>query len=209
MVSCRKDKFEDKNREFGKEFVNNRVGSSITYNVMEIQFDEIFQKNDTSYYQLKEFFESEFIDNKGNVAQRIERHKRATDTSNWVALGVYYQVVTESAIERVEENIRFLKLTFPVAEDNFWNYNSLNNLPKRYYFYEKIRQNYKTGSYNFDVTTTVTTEPELDIFTDFYHEEIYAKGIGLVFKNYTNIEINPQKLKRGFKYIYTLKEYDE
>ena len=53
--------------------------------------------------------ESEFKDNMGRVALKIDRYKRNSDTSLWKYQYSCYTVSDKNMVERVEDNKRFIK----------------------------------------------------------------------------------------------------
>ena len=96
----------------GYEYFPNDSGIWVQYVVDSIDYDDEFG-NDTFQFQLLEKIESKSIDNEGRDAQRIERLKRPNDSSIWRIKDVWYANLTESKAEKIEENLRYVKLNFP------------------------------------------------------------------------------------------------
>lgn len=67
---------------------------------------------------LKEKITEQFIDNLGRTARKIERY--VTDDTllhPFVEVNnVWYQIKTDRNVEVIEDNIRYVKLTFPVSK---------------------------------------------------------------------------------------------
>lgn len=163
----------------------------VIYDVDSVFFDDFFDpvKIDSSQYQIKEVIESEFIDNEGRPTQRIERYKRRNDTQQWKIHNVWYSNRTSTTAERVEDNLRFIKLVFPLSEGTSWNGNVYVDLNDQLEFYEN--QVYEVtslddaatiGPFSFDSTVTITHIDDENLIEKKLSREVYAKNVGLVSK---------------------------
>jgi hypothetical protein len=182
------------------------TGISNIYQVNEIIFNDFTNTSDTFNYQLREFNESVFTDNLGRRAMRIDRHTRKSDTSDWKYLNTWYAVVNPEMVERVEDNKRLIKLSFPISNDAVWNANSLNTDNPNNVFYGLMHQSYKLDTFSFDSAVSVRSTPRLNSSTERAFEEVYAKNIGLVYKNHVQVD-RSGSVRRGFKLKYRLIKY--
>lgn len=163
------------------------VGSYITYQCDSIVYDDFNNTIDTFRFQIKEVYESEFTDNAGRRAIRIERFKK-TDTTSWFLKDVWFTAADSDQAEKIEEDVRFIKLVFPVKAGKIWNSNALNSQGESLTEYINVHQPYSTTSLNFDSTlTTINTEPA-NLVEEFRNTEVYATGIGLVYKNLVDVK---------------------
>ena len=80
----------------------------------------------------------------------------------------------------MEENIRYLKLGFPIISTEVWNGNAYNILGEEDYFYSVINQPDNFQTFTFDSTLTVIEgDSTIGYHTYPYGKEKYATGIGM------------------------------
>jgi len=203
MSACKKDTYEQYTRNTDVAYYNDSVGSLSVFAVSEIVFDDFSNSSDTFRYQIMEVNESEFNDNLGRKAIKIDRYKRQTDTSLWQYLNSCYSVSEFNMVERVEDNKRFIKLSFPVSSDAVWNSNAHNLDNAINVFYGTIGKPYTLDTFKFKKTISVESTIINNSFRERSFKEIYALGLGLVFKNQVAIERNGSQW-RGYKINYKL-----
>ena len=165
-------------------------------------------------YQAMDSIESTFTDNSGRLSYRIFRFTRDTlGQQPWTFAATYFATPTDQTIEYVDNNLRFLKLHAPVVNGYSWlahsfiDTRSLNStvgyLDDWEYQYQNLDSSYTIFNTNYDSTVTVlqhdeTTpegpfDPNLEVQIRTYGLEVYAKGIGLIYKEflYWNWQRNP------------------
>lgn len=178
--SCKKDEVPPMN--FYYDYFPEKVGTWVESDVVYIEVDEISAVYDTTRYQLREIIESTFIDNQGRPSLRIERYWRTSDTLPWVIKDIWYATRTSTQAEKIEENVRYLKMTFQVNSDKKWNGNIYNTLAEEEYEYDLIHEPLSIGSLNFDSTTTVLQRLNYNFIEDDEAYEIYAMNVGMIKK---------------------------
>ncbi|OFX19591.1 MAG: hypothetical protein A2033_10155 [Bacteroidetes bacterium GWA2_31_9] len=162
------------------------VGDWITYEIVDINIDIPSDVNDTINYQLKEIIDSSYLNNNEQV-YRIERYVKLNDTANWEIKDVWLANYTTNSFQKVEENIRFVKLIFPIILDNTWNGNAYNmNDPKEYKI-TSIDLPETINTLHFDSVLHVTQLNISNLIEKKVEIEKYAKNIGLVYKEQTDI----------------------
>jgi hypothetical protein len=183
--ACKKD--EKIEVDQGYDYFPLKAGHTIIYDVDSIVYDDFTQTVDTFYFQLKEVVESSFIDGQSREAWRLERYKK-TDTTNWQIHQVWTAVRTMTTAEKVEENLRIIKLTFPIRNNKTWDGNSYNSLASREYRYTEINEPAQVGSISFEETVQVLQGDDENLIEKYYAEERYARHIGLVYKEIVDIK---------------------
>ncbi|WP_153797206.1 hypothetical protein [Foetidibacter luteolus] len=168
----------------------------------------------TRSYMAKDSIESEFLDNTDRTSYRVYRY--TTDTlfqQGWQYVSTYFITMAENAIEVSEDNLRFIKLKAPVNAESTWKGNTYietasANSPVRYlhnwdYAYQNINEPYTVLNGTLNNTLTILQQDENSPDTEFdpselFHErnysvEVYAKGIGLVYKDFLHWtwQLNP------------------
>jgi hypothetical protein len=187
-----------------------QIGQWFVYDIVEIKYDDFTHTVDTSQYQIKEFYESEFLDNSNRKTLRIERYRRNKITDDWGLENIFLSNITTSTAERVEDNIRYIKLVFPVINGETWNANSLNTFPSHFYKYTKVDVPLIMYNQNYDTTLTVLQQDEETLINKDYSSEIYAKNIGIVYKKTVHIKKDlTGTITKGTDYTCILNSYGE
>lgn len=158
-----------------------KIGSWVSYKVDSIGYDDFTGVVDTSQYFVKELIESHFQDNQGRKTLRIERYFKDSIDGEWYLNNVWKANRLAHKAEKVEENLRFTKLIFPIREKATWDGNVSNILQPQEYSYTNIHEPYTVDGLSFDSTITVLQAEETSLFTEISAYEIYAKHIGCVF----------------------------
>jgi hypothetical protein len=209
--SCRKDK--PLHTDFGYGYFPAQQGLFVIYDVDSTVFDA-FRKDTVYYkYQLKEYRESVFNDNEGRPSLRVERYVRNFSASHpydsipWRLKNVWYETVTPSHAERMEENQRFVRMIFPVKNLAIWNGNAQNTLGDWEYQYQGINQPADLGARHFDSTATIIEKDETNLLNRRLYKEVYAKNAGLIYRQVldvydTKIDTSPvvNRIKGGVYY---------
>ena len=183
-----------------------QTGKYITYQLDSLVYINFGTKDTVHSYQAKFLVDSLITDNLNRPAYRIFRFIRNNDTEPWTPSGTFMAVNTTGSLEFIENNLRFLKLELPVVNDFSWKGNSyidtysLNSELKYMddwdYTYANVGDPLTIGSFNFDNSVTVNQRDETLGSPDAYYEvnfsqEKYAKGVGLVYRNFLHTEYQP------------------
>lgn len=203
ISACKKDVYETYVRNTDETYYNDSIGSLSVFAVNEVIFDDFSNSSDTFDYQIMEVNESEFRDNLGRTALKIDRYKRISDTSLWQYQNSFYSVSDKNMVERIEDNKRYIKLSFPITTDAVWNSNAYNIDNAINVFYGLIDKPYNLDTFKFKKAISVESTTINNNFRERSFKEIYAQGIGMVFKNQVAIERNGSQW-RGYKIRYKL-----
>lgn len=219
FISCKKDK-STSTVDIGYNYYPDAVGSYIEYDVDSIVYDDFDHDTDYYKYRLKEVVESIFPDNAGRPTMRLERYIKtynpnlSYDSMPWVLSDVWSATKTNTAVEKTEENIKFLKLVFPVTKGTEWNGNAFNVNGEETYTYTDINTARTFNSLSFDSTLIVTQRDIQNLIKKEYYVEVYAKGVGMVHKQSFDIysgTVTPvpitDRIQKGFDYKMTVVKY--
>ncbi len=161
-------------------------GTWVSYSVDSIFHAENDNLNDDSVYyfhcEIKEEIDSSFVDGSGKTVQVVNRYYRKDASNDWSIINVWTQYLTPYAAYRIENNIPLHKLTFPINEDISWNGNDANSEDEEIYSYEYFHEQGSYGGMSFDSTLSVIQMDEDNYIERIYKNEIYATGVGLVYK---------------------------
>jgi hypothetical protein len=196
----------DQPKEIGLALCPTNIGREVVYSVDSIVYDDFKQRDDNKpdsfNFQLREVITSKFTDNTGKDAYKIIVYKRMNDSFNWEPYKVVSMNVNLENMQKVEDNIRFLKLSFPVSANKTWNGNIYNSLNPKNYTYSKMYFNGKVGSFILDSLVSVEQENDSNFIEKNLSKEIYASSIGLVYGQYDSINYQGSYNQSTKKYYW-------
>ncbi|MFN7119134.1 MAG: hypothetical protein ACK4TA_20215 [Saprospiraceae bacterium] len=185
-------------------------------------------KIDSTRSYLKDTLVEQFIANNGDTVYRAERYQRRNPGEPWQIAAVFTMSRNQEQAFRTEDNIRLVKLAFPLRRPDGWTSTAYvdpmttvtvnGNAIAPFNFWEgrarvtDIGEPLTLGSLQFPETVTATYVNRNDIVIAYrFAQEVYAKGVGLVRKDWQILEnANPncdavcaskpwrQRAERGF-----------
>ena len=161
---------------------------SSEFQVFEIQHTSL--GSDTLQYFLKEVTKNPYIDGEGDIAFQLHRYWKQDSTENYQIKDVWSIKKTVSSVEQVEENIRFVKMIFPLDEFSYWDGNLFNQLGEQEYAVNNIHTPYNMFGLMLDSVVEITHEFNANLLEYDKAIEIYALHKGLVYKEEINLSIN-------------------
>lgn len=189
LFACNESEFEPV--DFGYEYYPIKTGSWIEYQVDSIVHNGTDTPNDTFSFRVREVIGEPFGDLARRASYVIERHK-IDSNGNWFIQRVDAVNKLTTRVERLEDNQRFVKLVFPAEQDKEWNGNSVNSLSREDYFYEYVGESDRLNNRSFRETAKIIQFDQSDpIVRTYYGEERYAKNVGLIYKRFIHIELQP------------------
>jgi hypothetical protein len=202
---CKKDELSKTEQETLSAWIQLKPGQRRIYMVDSLAFRRDKSLPDTFTFQWMEMVDTVFEDNVQELAARIKIVTRKDSLDFWQFKRMYYAKVTRDYYERVEENIRYIKVSFPPVEEALWNMNSRNNLPATWLYYEDLNKPYQEGFIPTDSALTIVARSINNSIEKYSYREVYGKGIGLLFKE--NVEMlkqgnNWDGFKRTQKLVY-------
>jgi hypothetical protein len=184
-----------------QEYYPLEVGKYITYRLDSTVYINLNTVKVTRSYIVQDIVDSKFKDNMGNDVYRIRRMMRdLVDTTVWNDNATFLVTPTARTTEFTENNLRFIKLINPVKEFASWQGNNFIDSRDDFlsffegweYFYENVGQPFTIGGKSYDETVTVNQIDDVDGDPNNFSQrfeitrssEVYAKGIGLVYKDF-------------------------
>ncbi len=204
------------------------VGKYITYSLDSLVYTNFGAVEAHRFYEVKYLTADSLTDLLGRKAFRIVRYIRTLPNGNFNADNTFLAVNTGTKYEFTENNLRFLKLVQPIKNEGTWKGNSaidvsslgtdLQYLSDWDYTYFNVGQAKTVGTFNLANTITVNQIDEsvnlpvippgspnsTNIASKDYSQEIYAKGIGMVRKEFLHFEYQlafPGYIGYGIKLI--------
>ena len=176
----------------------NQVKEFFVTNIVHNSFGK-----DTTTYFLKEIITDYNINMEGDTVYRVERYWKVDSSLSYEIKDVWTSKKNLSAGYLNEENITYTKLIFPLSLNIYWNGNAFNNLGYQEYSIESLNIPFQLNNVIFDSSLTVIQNYKSNLLEFENSKEIYATGIGLIYKEDVQVEINSGNLSditQGYEY---------
>ncbi len=217
LNSCKKDIPLSPLSVNNKNYYPLEKGRYWVYQVDSFYYNDFTSSIDTFSFELKEYIESEIKDDKGNTSYRLERYYRNNSTENWQLKRVWQASFSKNSAIKSEENIRFVKLLFPIKQNLKWNGNAYNTLGEQNFEYTDVHKKISLGTLDFDSVCTVLQMADTSLISIDYHSEQYAANVGLVKKRKMSLQDTRstiqasipivERANKGTDVIYTIISY--
>lgn len=199
LAGCKQDMDNTKLAPYLYAYAPVNVGHSVIYDVDSINYAYISgdtQHIDTFHYQIKETITDTFYDINGKVNYGIAVYVRPDSTQPFPASYQRWKCIeTRNTYETFENDLHFVKLTFPPINGNTWLGNEYlpanDTIADTYQIYNGWTYTYTTVNtpaniygHQFDSTLVVSEVNNQNAVTDVLSTETYAMHIGLVFKQW-------------------------
>lgn len=188
LFSCKKSETIPETLSRDKDYFPLQKGYWIEYEVdsiIHLDNDDRFLV-DTSiesyHFFIREEVDSFFTDGMGEQAWYLSRYKRTADTLPWTYTSRWTAKLKSSSAEKVEENQRFIKLSFPFNLRIQWNGNAYNQLPEENYSYDDLYVPSSFNGFQFDSSVTVVQNDFSSTINTVYKIEKYAPRVGMIYK---------------------------
>lgn len=195
MTFCKKKTEEAP--DVGYDYAPVTIGKYVVYDVDSTIYSEL---GDTTYYKyrIKEKLEEELLDNEGRPAIKLVRYVKyyspsvSYDNMSWTIKDVWTYTKTNTTLQVVEEDVRYVKLIFPVKEDATWNGNAQNTFGERNYLYKYFDRKETVNGTTFENVVYVEQKDDKSknaIHREFFIEK-FSKHIGLIYKEIKDLYSN-------------------
>jgi hypothetical protein len=212
-----------------QEFFPLSIGKTLIYSV-----DSVFYKEDelpdTVRIFAREVITDTLRDNEGDLLFRIERSERASESDPWQISQILSMKRSNTQAERVENNQRFISLTFPFRRNAIWDGIGFNSDSLQLTVRGEVIEIFKdwesrfdeifvpqmVNSFEFDSTVVVFHANSENFIEQRFNREVYARGIGLVVKEMAILDsqvsngerVWPDDAEKGFTMRQTLIEHN-
>lgn len=211
FTACKKESEEFKTIPIS-DYAPLTVGKYVTYSLDSLVYINFGATEAHRFYEVKYLTADSLTDILGRKAFRIVRYIRTLPNGTFTPDNTFLAVNTGTTFEFTENNLRYLKLTQPIKNGRSWKGNSaidvtsvgsdLQYLADWDYTYSDVEQPKKVGTFNLSNTITINQRDEsvnlpvipagqpnqTNIASKDFSKEIYAKGIGLVQKEFVHFE---------------------
>lgn len=192
VAGCKKDDVEVPDP--GYDYFPRVVGQWIEYQVDSAWRDDASAVNDSVSYRLLEKVVQTYTDTEGRTCYMIHRSVK-NDQDQWVVRDVWTSTRSSSNAEVTEENLRRMKLVFPVNNGTDWDLNVFNDEEELEVAYREKGSAWSAGELSFPNTVLVKNTVPANVIEKRNFEERYAEGVGMVskYREETNTQFNQQQ----------------
>jgi hypothetical protein len=224
--SCKRKVIPAEQIATGEDYFPLELGHYVEYEVDSFLYNDFNLRIDTFHYEIRDEVSDTFYDSENRLSHIITRYKRYESSEPWSEELTYYVTKNSYRTELVENNLRFIKLVFPIRDNMKWYGNSyiptqlseFQWMSNWYYTYDRISLPFTNGKLIFQDAVVVNqndyangnpdTAPN-DYASKIFSREAYAKQIGLVYREVENWVYQPTvKYRSGFKIVYKAVKYN-
>lgn len=208
FFSCTKDTVEEA-VDLKKSYFPIEKGLVIEYLVDSIVWNDFSLpvKVDSFKYVVRYKIDTFYYDNTSKITYRYIKSV-LHDSLGWQIVHVGSVQSNDAGVEITENNLKLLKLTWPIRSGRSWNINVYNGQAKKEALLTDVDSKKSINNLNFDSCAVVLLEDETTLISINFEQEIYSKNIGLLMKEVTHLETKPTgAIQRGIKYVYNYKNH--
>jgi hypothetical protein len=196
-----KDKttLDDFTLDFGYDYFPLEVGQFREYLVDSTTYDigpneTIIVVNSSTF--VREDLTDTISDNLGRLGYKIERSERKSTEDAWVVKDVWLALVTDQQAERLEENLRFIKMIFPVRDGQVWDGNryidefttiqvageTIEAFKSWEYEVNSVGEQSVVNNELFEDVVEIQQADNENLIELRESKEQYARGVGLIYR---------------------------
>ncbi len=204
IASCGKKEIE-KPIDMGFNYFPVEQSHFSIYYVDSIVWNDFTNSIDTFRYSVKLLIDSQYTDNEGRTSYWWKKYIK-TDSTNFTFNSNYSITKTNSKVETLIENNRYVNLVFPLVIGTEWDYNSLNTNDATETICDDIDFQKTILNHTFDSCASIVYQDDINLIQELVHKEIYARNVGMIYKKQTakNEKVTGT---RGYSVEYNIKSY--
>lgn len=219
LLACKEEGLNESDIDLGYGYFPVEVGSFIEYRADSIWHDqpdpEIEGIHDTTTYFIRETIESLISDAQDEPSMRIVRYKRSEPLEEWRLTDVWLAKRTAQNAQKVEENVRYVKMAFPISASAMWNVNALNSKGEWRAHYDSLFVETEIQGMIFPKTVKVVQRDSKNLIDDEFAYEVYAESVGLIKRyerdlttrlNYVNYP-SAENIRLGHEFKWEIIDY--
>ena len=131
---------------------------------------------------MKEVIGDEFEGENDEILNEVLRYVRPNGLEVFRLDSVFSVRKDENVVVKMEHNIPYVKMDFPIEEGKVWNGNLFNARPAKDFLAEAVSVSKLVGGNTFSNTFTVIESQDSSLVDKNLRYEIYAEDVGLIYK---------------------------
>lgn len=214
-ICCNCDSSEPENFEvdFGYEYFPLDVGIFRIYEVDSIIYDPAINgtRVDSSTTLIRDLIAEALTDETGQMQFRVERSERKSEAEPWRNTKTFTLAREERRALWTEDNLRFVKMPFPLKTGARWNGNAFFDplviIPvagesiQMFKDWESevigIGESAQVGDLSFSDVTTIRLADSQNLIELRQATERYARDVGLIYREYSILDTQCEVCCRG------------
>ena len=199
--------------DIGLGYAPVKVGLYQIYGVDQTEYSELAGPVET-HYELKTEVVDSFPNVSGVFTYVIHRSTRETSQDSWVYKDTWSLAVDDQQVLLNEENIAFVKMKFPLRNNRQWNGNEYNIGDPDIYEMKSVNEPFTVDDQTFPLTMFIDQEDVEDLLIRDRRLEVFAKDVGLVYKEVTDLTycddvdcFGQKEIKSGIIYKQSIISY--
>lgn len=198
MIACQKSETEDIEIDKGDDYFPLAIGKYWEYEVDSILFDPTANGTlvDSSRTLVREIITDTITLTDGSLGFIFEHLERNQTNDPWQIKHVWTSKTTDNQAIRVEDNLQFVKLVFPVEAGKQWDGNAFFDTETtvvvegepivmfKAWSYEILEQGVSVtlDGQTFEDVTTIQNADDENLIERRLATEQYARGVGLIYR---------------------------
>lgn len=203
MVGCKKNGDDPVFRPGIANYFPMEQGHFVEYRVDSLVYDGFTGNRDTTVFFIKERIDTVWNDLEGEPTAVIGRYRKFLDDSVYVLQNVFRANRNVTSAERLESNVRYIKLTLPFTVGSTWNSNAYNTESPTTAKYFEVFASAKISGKTYDSTVAVVIVDEFieGLYRNTQRER-FAAGVGMIERYIEEIDYQ-QQFPGGRRVQYT------
>ncbi len=201
LTGCETSYIEPDPDQLGYDFYPLNHGITREYIINETQY--MFNIPDTSVYYLRQEVVDSIVNQEGGYSYIIARSVRYSENEEWIADSIRKKIEKKiKFVRETESNVPIVTLIFPVEDNRQWDCNAFNTEDALFCSLENTYHEYEMDDTTYMETVTVIKHHESDLIYNYKEEfEVYAKNIGLIYREITDLKFSTDAEKIGQQWI--------
>ncbi|MEO9802061.1 MAG: hypothetical protein ABJF04_02385 [Reichenbachiella sp.] len=211
-MSCSESEVTSDTDRLGLNYFPLEVGDYRVYDVVETKYSVLGVTEEI--YELKESVVDSNLNASNNLQYIIHRSTRANSTESWHLDSTWTAQKSTSIAVLTENNVPFVKLSFPIEHKLEWDGNRLNTRASETYWYDtEIPDTTLSDMVYQNIVKVIQSDRGEDFLGLENRSETFAPDAGLIIKEstilkYCQTDCNAEKeIQSGREIVMTLKEY--
>lgn len=211
LSSCKREKEDLSGLSDGYKYFPLEIGKYILYDVDSTIWDDFLKAEIHHRSQMRYEVVDTFRNETGSLSYVINIRSRKTNAEPFVESDVIYVTPNDNRVVVSQQNLKYIKLIFPVVDGATWDGNAMIPLgdadyqqfdnEKWVYTYSDEDEPFNPGNNLYDHTVTVNhiddrlNDPDADSTAYAYRnysKEIYAFNVGMIYKERIFWEFQPK-----------------
>lgn len=212
LISCSESQIVSDSDRLGLNYFPLEVGNYRIYDVVETRYTVL--ETTTNTYELKESVADSNYNSGGNLQFIIHRSTRVDESEPWKLDSIWTAQKSTSIAVLTENNIPFVKLSFPIEHESEWDGNRLNTLGSEIYWYNAELPDTILFEVPFqNIVKVVQNDRGEDFLGVENRSETFAPDVGMIVKESTILEYCQtecefeKQIQSGRELVMTLKAY--